>query len=107
MTEAAKLSDYQWCMLQLLLAARERGITAISRRELLENEKLPVSARAGLVFGALTMSGTFVTLTEQNTFEITAEGEAAFKAKYGGAKMPSIDFLNAIVTVPMPERKLQ
>jgi hypothetical protein len=83
MSLTPELSDAQWCMLDLLMRAKSKGVSRVNRMELLRSEALPEMVRAKLVFTALTMSGgEYVTLHGQHDFEITPRGEEVFLSKY-------------------------
>lgn len=68
------LTDAHICMLDLLARARERGVAAINRRELLGTSSLPAIGRLRLVFAALTMPNGLVSIANAHDFSITAAG---------------------------------
>jgi len=80
----ADLTDAQWCVLDLLLRAKRRGVSQVNRHELLHTAAIPDAVKLQLVFAALTLaSGDYVALRGQHDFEITPAGETLFNAKFG------------------------
>lgn len=52
---AHDLSDEQWCLMDLLVRSRQRGIDRLNRLEVLATNELPKGVALKLIFGALTM----------------------------------------------------
>lgn len=83
MTER-NLSDAQWCFLDLLVRARQKGVHRINRMEILNSTGFPGVAKVQLVFaGLLLANGDLVAMHGAHDFEITDEGLRAFNEKYG------------------------
>lgn len=80
-----ELSDSHWCILDLLMRAKQRGVTRISKTELLYNESVPVGLRVRLAWDAMTMDQSLVSWHGQE-FSITERGEKLFNAMF---KKPS------------------
>lgn len=78
---AYNISDDQWCLLDLLVSAKRKGVMHLKRAEVLGNEKLPASARVRLVWAALTMPGELI-VEEAFGFRVTAEGEQVFNLRF-------------------------
>lgn len=83
MTAMIELSDAQWCVLDLLVKAKQCGAGRVSKLELLNAANLPPSAKVKLVFAALTMPPDLVMLHGQHDFEITEKGEKLFDFRFG------------------------
>jgi hypothetical protein len=88
---AHELSDAQWCVLDLLMKARERGLDLLSRQELLGNNAIPDSAKIKLTWAALTMPEDLVAWRGQHEFCITPQGVSLYHLHFGpGAKASEI-----------------
>jgi hypothetical protein len=79
---AANLSDEQWCVLDLLMRAKQRGVNRINRHELLGSPSIPDMAKVKLVFAALTMPKEYVQMYGQHDFELTSAGEALHRSLF-------------------------
>lgn len=99
MTAPAELTDIQWCVLDLLLRAKNKGVPRVNRMELLRSSSVLDGVKVKLVFAALGMcNGDYVELHGQHDFEITAAGEQLFLARF--AKPTSV----ADVVIALPDR---
>ncbi len=84
MTELPNLTDVQWCFLDLLVRAKQKGVNRVSRTELLYSPGLPDDVKVRLVFGGVLIAdGDLVILHGTNEFEITERGLRVFNAKFG------------------------
>lgn len=97
------LTDAQWCMLDLLMRARERGVTSLSRKEILASPSLPSLVRAKLVWAALTMPA-YVTWTAQHDFSITDAGVQIFNLRFGRGTTPATptQIADEVIYLPGP-----
>jgi hypothetical protein len=95
-----ELSDAQWCVLDLLMRARERGVGELHRLELTNSQEIPAGLAVKLVFAALTIPDCVVSWTGEHTFAITPQGIDMFRQRFGDPS-PMAD---AIVGLPDPAR---
>ncbi|TAA54608.1 hypothetical protein [Shinella sp. JR1-6] len=99
----ANLTDAQWCVLDLLLRAKNKGVSRVNRHELLHAAAIPDAVKLQLVFAALTLaSGEYVALHGQHDFEITPAGETLFNAKFG---QPS-NIADTVIALPDGSREV-
>lgn len=100
-----KLSDEQWCFLDLLMRARERGIAKLNRMEVLSSPSLPQGAAIKLVWAALTMPSDIVTMIGQHDFAITAAGASLYNLRFGRGAQPATptQVADAVIYLPGPE----
>lgn len=89
------LTDEQWCMLDLLMRARQKGVPAISRREILESD-LPAGVRVRIVFQALLIP---LELMEEKPegFVISEAGAEFFNQRF---PMGPTHIADAIIALP-------
>lgn len=99
------LSDEQWCLLDLLMRARQKGVQRLSRMELLHNTALPQGASVKLAWAALTMPKELVTWHGQHDFSITEKGAAIYNFKFGKGTDPAVptQVADAVIYLPGPE----
>lgn len=101
------LSDEQWCLLDLLMRARQKGVQRLSRMELLHNTALPQGASVKLAWAALTMPEEIVTWHGQHDFEITEAGAQLFNLRFGNGSNPTpTRVADAVIYLPGPEHYL-
>lgn len=81
----SELTDAQWCFLDLLMRAKQRGIGALNRKEILYNNALPQQVACKLVFGGLLMMAEDIVTEGVQGISITPKGEALYKLKFGGS----------------------
>jgi hypothetical protein len=91
------LSDEQWCLLDLLHHASEKGSPVIHRSELLQSADIPQMAAVKLTWAALTMPDGLVQWTGKDTFKATERGLAAFRFRFGRKPSPVAD---AVICLP-------
>lgn len=84
-----KLSDEQWCFLDLLMRARERGIAKLSRMEILNSPSIPQGAAIKLVWAALTIPKELVMMIGQHDFQITDAGVSLYRLRFGQKVTPT------------------
>lgn len=53
--QTRNLSDEQWCVLDLLMRARQKGVRRLNRQEALNSSQIPQGAAVKLTWAALTM----------------------------------------------------
>ncbi|SRR5258708_24904968 len=102
---AYELSDEQYLVLDLLMRARQKGVLALNRVEVLESPSLPSGAKIRLVWAALTMPKGLLTWLDHHNFAITDEGVAVYNLRFGtasGAPEPSM-IADAVICLPGPE----
>ena len=104
MTIIDQVTDEQWCVLDLLMRARRKGINRISRAELVSSTVLPTRAVLKLVWAALTMPDDLVTFTH-NDFAITPAGVALYEFRFGKKGMPAepTRMADQVICLPGPE----
>lgn len=79
------LTDVEWCFLDLLARASEKGMPRVSRKEILYSANLPDRVRVQFVFAALTMSRELIQGHDNDqSFSITDKGIALLKFRFGG-----------------------
>lgn len=100
-----ELSDEQWCVLDLLMRARQRGVHRLSRMELLHNTTLPKAVSLPLTWAALTMPSDIVTWHGQHDFSITEKGVAFFNFRFSKGKQPAAptEVADVVICLPGPE----
>ncbi|WP_267550290.1 hypothetical protein [Rhizobium rhizogenes] len=100
----AELPDVQWCVLDILMRAKQKGIIKVNRHEMLYSEGLPAAIRAQLVFNALLMSnGELIRLVGAD-FEITEKGAQTYNLKFGKrGEMPEPTKIGDLV-IALPDR---
>src|SRR5580700_156674 len=102
------LSDEQWCILDLLMRARQKGVHRLNRMEVLHNTALPQVASIKLVWAALTMPREVVTWFGQHDFEITEAGVRLFNLRFGNGSNPMpTKVADAVICLPGPEHYLK
>lgn len=84
-----ELNSAQWCVLDLLIHARNRGVYLLNRLELLSSNALPLEARLKLAFAALTVPDDLVVWEGKHDFKITDAGISLYKLKFGEQAKPS------------------
>lgn len=95
-----KLSDEQWCLLDLLMRAKQRGVERLSRMELLSSKELPQGAALKLTFAALVMPKELVTWHGQHDFAITPAGASLYNLRFDTPKPTQI--ADAVICLPGP-----
>ena len=102
-----KLSDEQWCFLDLLMRARATGINKISRMEILHSPSLPQGVALKLTFAALTMPTGLVTMHGQRDFSITEAGASLYNLRFGKGTWPATptQVADAAIYLPGPEKE--
>jgi len=98
------LSDEQWCVLDLLMRARQKGINEISRRELLANTTLPQVATVKLTWAALTMPKDIMQWNGDHHFSITEAGAQLYNLRFGNGSNPRpTEIADAVIYLPGPD----
>jgi hypothetical protein len=83
------LSDEQWCVLDVLMRAREKGVVKISRDELLANQTLPQGVLIKLTWAALTMPKELLQWHPgERDFSITGAGAQLYNLRFGNGSNP-------------------
>lgn len=78
-----ELSDAQWCFLDLLMRAREKGVGRLNRLELFKADNLPEHALLKFVWAGLELANTdFVDMPTEHDFEITDAGVQIFNLRF-------------------------
>jgi len=100
-----KLNDEQWCFLDLLMRARQKGIQKLSRLEILNSPQLPHGAALKLTWAALTMPSDLVIMIGQHDFSITAAGVSLYNLRFGTAVKAATptEIADAVNYLPGPE----
>lgn len=83
------LSDEQWCFLDLLMRAKERGIDRLNRMEVLHSPSLPQGVAMKLVWAALTIPKELVAMIGQHDFQITDAGVSLYRLRFGQKVTPT------------------
>lgn len=78
---AYALSDEQWCVLDLLMRAREKGVHRLNRMEVLSSP-LPQGAAIELTWAALTMPSDLITWCGKHDFSITDAGVSLYNLRF-------------------------
>lgn len=98
------LSDEQWCVLDLLMRARQKGVDRLSRREVLASASLPQGVALKLTWAALTMPSELLTWYGQHDFAITDAGAQLYNLRFGNGKNPEpTRVADAVICLPGPE----
>ncbi|KQV83286.1 hypothetical protein [Rhizobium sp. Root1220] len=96
---SAELNDVEWCVLDLLLRSKRKGVSRVNRMELMRTDAIPDGVKIKLVFTALLMAnGPLVRMHGEHDFSITDEGERVFLERF--AKPTSV----ADVIIALPDR---
>ena len=97
------LSDAEWCFLDLLVRAKQKGVGRVNRREILHSSALPQAAAMKIVWAGLTLANTdLVDMHGQHDFEITPAGEDAFRLRFGPKVAPT-KVADVAICLPGPE----
>ena len=98
------LSDEQWCVLDLLVRARQKGIRKVSRMELLHSPQLPQNASMRLTWAALTMSKELVGMEGQHDFVLTDDGVTLYNLRFGKGAKPATPtaIADSVIYLPGP-----
>jgi hypothetical protein len=100
----SELTDAQWCVLDLLMRARQKGVQRLNRVELLHSKGIPQGASLRLTFAALTMPKELVTWIGEHDFAITEAGVQLYNLSFGnGSNPPPTEFADAVIYLPGPE----
>lgn len=99
------LSDEQWCVLDLLMRARQKGVHAINRREMLSSPQLPDGVKVKLTWAALTMPKELVTWTSPHNFAITDAGVQVYNLRFNTPKPTEV--ADAVIYLPGPTATVQ
>ncbi len=97
-----KLSTEQWCFLDLLMRARQKGIQKLNRLELLSSPMLPQTAAIKLTWAALTMPSDLMTMIGQHDFSITEAGVSLYNLRFGKGLQPAVPTQIADVVICLP-----
>lgn len=105
MTLPLQLTDEQWCFLDLLIRAKQKGVHLVNRNELLNSPSLPDAAKVRLVWAGLMLANTeLVTMQGQHNFKITEAGVRAFNTKFGKGEEAAKPTAVADVVIALPDR---
>ena len=94
----ATLTDEQWCVLDLLMRSREKGIP-LNRLEMLNNTVFPQGMTVRLTWALLTMPETFVVWQDAHNVTLTDAGVEVYKMRFG--KTPST-VADSVICLPGP-----
>lgn len=95
------LSDAQWCVLDLLMRSRQKGVHALNRMEMLSSGILPTEAAMKLTWAALVMPSTLVRWTGKHDFAITEEGVSLYNLRFGNGSAPvPTQIADAVICLP-------
>lgn len=99
-----KLSDEQWCLMDLLMRSRAKGIHKLNRMELLNNNNLPQGVLLKLTWAALSMPETLVVWHNQHDFSITDAGISLFNLRFGKDARPAAptQIADGVICLPGP-----
>jgi hypothetical protein len=108
-TGEPNLSDEQWCLLDLLMRARQKGISRLSRMEVLHSPGLPQGVSVKLAWAALTMPSDLMAWHGQHDFSITERGAAIFNFRFGKGTEPAVptQIADVVICLPGPEHYAQ
>jgi hypothetical protein len=102
------LSDAQWCVLDLLMRSREKGVHSLNRMEMLSSGILPTGAAMKLTWAALIMPPRLVKWTGKHDFAITDEGVSLYKLRFGnGADPKPTEIADHVICLPDMTRRVQ
>lgn len=98
------LSDEQWCFLDLLMRARQRGVDRLNRLELLNSTSIPQGAALKLTWAALTMPSDIVRMIGQHDFQITDAGASLYNLRFGKGAQPATptEIADHVIYLPGP-----
>lgn len=99
-----KLSDEQWCLLDLLMRAKQRGVNQLNRLELLHSRELPQHAALKLTMAALLMPSDLVTWHGKHDFAITDAGASLYALRFGQQAKPTA-VADAVICLPGPDHR--
>jgi hypothetical protein len=99
------LSDEQWCVLDLLMRARKKGIHALNRMEVLNSPQLPDGAKMKLTWAALTMPKALVTWISHHNFTITDEGAQVYNLRFNTPEPTMV--ADSVIYLPGPTAAIQ
>lgn len=100
------LSDAQWCVLDLLMRAREKGAGWVSRSEILYSSSVPDTAKMQLVWGALAMPKPLIQWRAgEQEFGITEEGATLYALRFGSKAKPTA-IADSVICLPDMSRRL-
>lgn len=66
-----KITDEQFILIEVLMAARKHGVNRMHRQDILSNEKFSMEGRAVLIMAALTMHDYLLTWHTHDEFGLT------------------------------------
>jgi hypothetical protein len=96
------LNDAQWCVLDMLMRAREKGVHVLNRMELLSSPSIPQGAAMKLTFAALTIPGELVEWQGKHDFSITEAGVSLYNLRFGTGASPATptDVADNVICLP-------
>jgi hypothetical protein len=98
------LTDIQWCVLDLLMRAKQTGVDRLNRMEILHSSKLPQGAALKLTFAALVMPKELVTWVTHHDFMITDAGAQLYNLRWGNGSNPQPTHVaDAVICLPGPD----
>jgi hypothetical protein len=98
------LSDEQWLVLDLLMRARQKGVSKLNRMELLHNSALPQGVSLKLTWSALTMPKEFLVWHGQHDFAITDAGVQLYNLRFGNGSNPTpTTVADSVIYLPGPD----
>lgn len=108
MTESARseLSDEQWCVLDLLMRAKQTGVQRLSRMEILGSQSIPQGAAVKLTWAALTMPSDLLTWHGQHDFSITEKGAAIYNFRFSKSLSPAEPTRVADAVILLPDHSV-
>lgn len=96
---AASLTTVQWCLLDLLMRARQKGVHQLNRLELVNTTGLPQGLLLNLAWTALVMPTDLVKWHDKHNFSITEQGIAVFNLR---ARKPTA-VADSVIHLPGPD----
>lgn len=99
------LSDAQWCVLDLLMRARQKGVHRLNRMEIL-SAGLPTEAAVKLTFAALTVPSDLVKWVGAHDFAITEEGISLYRLRFGARAKPTA-MADQVIALPDLSQRVQ
>lgn len=103
MSTEYKLTDEQWCLLDLLMRSRSKGVHRLNRHELLSSATLPQLAAIRLMWGALVMPAELIEWHSKHDFSITAAGVSLYNLRFGKAGVPPTPMHVADAVICLPD----
>lgn len=86
-----ELTGVQWMVLDLLASAGHAGYPYVHRQQILNSSKISDTAKARLVWAALTMPDDLIDIRNKDEFHLTELGKAALAMRFGFVRGDGIE----------------